>query len=104
MDKHRRIIGTLFFILGLLICLVVASLLSGNSTINNIETDNTSIFIALTIGLVDITAGYAQLTNLSWAQKATIPAAVLSLLSFPLGTALAVYYFWFYKSFLRAKT
>jgi hypothetical protein len=40
-------------------------------------------------------AGYAILKRKSWAKTASIIAAVLETMSFPLGTAVAIYSFWF---------
>jgi hypothetical protein len=40
-------------------------------------------------------AGYAILKHKSWAKPASIVAAVLETMSFPLGTAVAIYSFWF---------
>ncbi|HEX8130775.1 MAG TPA: hypothetical protein VF527_16870 [Pyrinomonadaceae bacterium] len=40
-------------------------------------------------------AGYAILKHKSWAKPASIVAAVLETMSFPIGTAVAIYSFWF---------
>jgi hypothetical protein len=40
-------------------------------------------------------AGYALLKHKSWARVASIVAAVVETMSFPLGTAVAIYSFWF---------
>jgi hypothetical protein len=40
-------------------------------------------------------AGYAVLKHKSWARTASIVAAVVEMLSFPFGTAVAFYSFWF---------
>ena len=40
-------------------------------------------------------AGYAMLKHKPWARTASIVAAVLETMSFPIGTAVAVYSFWF---------
>jgi len=42
-----------------------------------------------------IVAGYAFLKRRQWAKVAGIIAAVLAAMSFPIGTAVAVYTFWF---------
>ncbi len=47
------------------------------------------------LSLPPLVAGYAMLKKKSWARVAAIIASVLSALSFPFGTALAVYSFWF---------
>jgi hypothetical protein len=40
-------------------------------------------------------AGYAMLKRKSWARTASIVAGVLEVMSFPFGTAVGVYSFWF---------
>ncbi|HEX8635105.1 MAG TPA: hypothetical protein VF703_13240 [Pyrinomonadaceae bacterium] len=47
------------------------------------------------ITLPSFIAGYALLKHKSWAKPASIVAAVLETMSFPLGTAVAIYSFWF---------
>jgi hypothetical protein len=42
-----------------------------------------------------LVAGYAMLKHKSWARTASIVAAVLEVMSFPFGTAVGVYSFWF---------
>ncbi|MDQ1524077.1 MAG: hypothetical protein QOE47_2001 [Pyrinomonadaceae bacterium] len=53
------------------------------------------LFISFIITLPSFIAGYAILKHKSWAKPASIVAAVLEAMSFPLGTAIAVYSFWF---------
>ena len=55
-------------------------------------------FILIVYALLSIPpliAGYGMLKKRSWARVAAIIASALSALSFPFGTALAVYSFWF---------
>jgi hypothetical protein len=53
------------------------------------------LFLALIFGLPSILAGYAMLRHKSWARVMAIIAAVAEAISFPFGTALCVYTFWF---------
>jgi hypothetical protein len=50
---------------------------------------------SLILMLPSFIAGYAILKHKSWAKPASIVAAVLETMSFPLGTAVAIYSFWF---------
>jgi hypothetical protein len=52
-------------------------------------------FLALVAGVPPVVAGYAMLKRKSWAKVAGIISACLCALSFPVGTALCVYTFWF---------
>ena len=51
--------------------------------------------IALVCGIPPVVAGYGMLKRRSWARVAGIISACLCALSFPFGTALCVYTFWF---------
>jgi hypothetical protein len=53
------------------------------------------LVLAVVLGLPPILAGYAMLKHKSWAKVMGIIAAVVEALSFPFGTALCVYTFWF---------
>ena len=53
------------------------------------------LVLAVLFGLPPILAGYAMLKRKSWARVMGIIAAVVEALSFPFGTALCVYTFWF---------
>ena len=50
---------------------------------------------SLFLTLPSFVAGYAMLKRKSWARMACIVAAVLETMSFPIGTAVAIYSFWF---------
>ncbi len=52
-------------------------------------------FYSLVFTLPSFIAGYAMLKRKSWARTASIVAAVMETMSMPLGTAVAVYSFWF---------
>jgi len=52
----------------------------------------------LILSVPSLVAGYAMLKRKSWARVAGIVASVLAAMSFPFGTALCVYSFWFYFS------
>ena len=62
---------------------------------------------ALVVGLPSFIAGYAMLKRKSWAKVAGIISSCLCALSFPVGTALCVYTFWFLfsesENFYRAQ-
>ena len=53
------------------------------------------LLLAVVLGLPSILAGYAMLKHKSWARVMAIIAAVVEAISFPFGTALCVYTFWF---------
>ena len=51
--------------------------------------------LAVLFGIPPVVAGYGMLKRRSWAKVAGIISACLCALSFPFGTALCVYTFWF---------
>jgi hypothetical protein len=53
------------------------------------------IVLGVILGLPSILAGYAMLRHKSWAKVMGIIAACIEAISFPFGTALCVYTFWF---------
>jgi hypothetical protein len=53
------------------------------------------LIYSLVFTLPSFIAGYAMLKRKSWARTASIVAAVLETMSFPVGTAVAIYSFWF---------
>jgi hypothetical protein len=53
------------------------------------------MFWSFILTLPSFIAGYAILKHKAWAKPASIVAAVLETMSFPLGTAIAIYSFWF---------
>ncbi|HST53354.1 MAG TPA: hypothetical protein VLJ61_15185 [Pyrinomonadaceae bacterium] len=51
--------------------------------------------LAVLFGIPPLIAGYAMLKRKSWARVAAIVSSCFAALSFPFGTALCVYTFWF---------
>ncbi len=105
MQQHVRILGWLFIVYsGLLdvIAIVVGLLVAGGGALSG---DRQAMIItgAVAIGVVCILliisipgfiAGIGLLKFRQWARILAIILAVLNILSFPLGTALAIYTFW----------
>jgi hypothetical protein len=54
-----------------------------------------TLFFQLLFSVPSIIAGFGLLKRKNWAKTASIIAGVLSAMSFPLGTAVCVYTFWF---------
>jgi len=53
------------------------------------------LIYSLIFTLPSFIAGYAMLKHKPWARMASIIAAVMETMSFPIGTAVAIYSFWF---------
>jgi hypothetical protein len=110
-QDHNKVIGIMHLIYGgfnfLLLLIFVPIFLvigAGAAADPNAPPALTAIFgffgflmfvLAVIFGLPSILAGYAMLKHKSWARVMAIIAAVVEALSFPFGTALCVYTFWF---------
>ncbi|MFA5371555.1 MAG: hypothetical protein WC053_03060 [Sideroxydans sp.] len=88
MDIHQRIIGIFWLVFGVLIlALVVLNLSAIDSLVRA---------LAITMGMLYLTAGFVLLAKLPRAWRFGLPCAVLSLFTFPVGTPLGIYYFWWH--------
>ncbi|MFQ6038523.1 MAG: hypothetical protein ACE5LV_07895 [Candidatus Aminicenantales bacterium] len=105
MEKHVDLIGVLWIALGALTFfggLVVFWLLFGISFIPDVRYEGGAILRAVGLGIAvflfllsipKIIAGIGLLKRQEWGRILTLIVAFLSLVNFPLGTALAVYSF-----------
>ncbi len=105
MQQHVRILGWLFIVysglldvIGVAIGLIVAGggALSGDRQAMMV-TGAVGVFIVcllLVLSIPGFIAGYGLLKFHSWARILAIILAVLNILSFPFGTALAIYALW----------
>ena len=99
LNKHQKIVGYLYAILGAVVLMVVSSVYANNT---NVEVYK--IMPAIGVGALEIITCYGLLSNKAWRNLVAIPVSVLGLLSLPLGTALSIYYFWYYRTYERTKT
>lgn len=105
MDRHLTLLGVLHIALSALLLLVAlivfvavvgGGLLSADALAIGITTTVgtlVALFFVL-IALPGIVAGIGLLRRRPWARTLTLVIAVLNLLNFPFGTAIAVYSFW----------
>lgn len=88
---HRQIIGIGWLVLGALIFSPLVLKLGGAA-------DN-AVIGGVLAGLLFIAGGFVLLANLRKLSWVCHPCAVLSLLTFPIGTVIGIYYLWyFFKS------
>ena len=85
---HKRIIGICWLLLGALILSVMAT------SYNALETPK--LLIGTTEGLLFTAAGFMLLAKLPYSWRLCLPCAALSLFTVPVGTAIGVYYLWYY--------
>ncbi len=83
---HKRIIGILWIVIGALIVSLVM--------LNTGKIQHPVLGIA--ISLTFLTAGFALLANFRYTSWICLPCAALSLFAFPVGTAVGIYYLWYF--------
>lgn len=91
---HARVIGALWGLLGIL----VFSLLVWDFS----HTTPLVAAAGLLISVLYMASGFMLLTGLRRSSWVCLPSAALSLFGFPVGTAIGVYYFWYYFRVERA--
>lgn len=109
-QDHNKILSTLFLTQGLMqiFGLIVAALIIGGVGVYVVQRPDTPEGIGFIVGsiigvivaavlliLPPLIAALGMFKRKSWAKTAGIVAAIISLLSFPLGTVLGVYGLWF---------
>jgi len=101
MEKHIKVIGVLWIVLGglgFLWAFFISALMIGVSFIPDMEAPFLLRGIGFWVGLVifmmslpEILAGIFLMRKREWARVFTLVLAFLALLNFPLGTALGIY-------------
>jgi hypothetical protein len=103
MDRHINLIGILWIVMGglaLLLGFIGFVVLFGVSFIPNVDPEvpfilrtigSVAVFFFALIGLPKIIAGIGLLKKKEWGRILTLIVSFISLLNFPLGTALGVY-------------
>jgi hypothetical protein len=84
---HRQIIGISWLVLGALIFSLLALKLDSAS--------NAAVIGGVLAGLLFIAGGFVLLANLRKFSWVCHPCALLSLLTFPVGTVIGIYYLWY---------
>ncbi|MBU1214621.1 MAG: hypothetical protein KKA63_05220 [Gammaproteobacteria bacterium] len=88
MNIHKRIIGVCWVLFGALILSLLA--------VNFNSTDTRITFVGALVGLIYAAAGFTLLSNWPRSWRIGLPCAALSLFTVPVGTAIGLYYLWYY--------
>jgi len=88
MNTHKRIIGILWIVTALILAVLLLLTLDRLSP--------PAITAAILLFVVQLLAGYALLKNFRWSHWLNLPLAVVSLSNVPVGTAIGLYYLWYY--------
>lgn len=102
--KHRRIIAISWIIFGVIFFLTLIFSISNMYVTGGNLYVQRLFSIRVVIALLQITAGYTLLRNLSWAHWLCLPLSVVSLLLIPFGTILGAYYLYYYFMIERNTT
>lgn len=105
MEQHVRILGIIYVIYGVLLLLLAGALFAMLAGIGVISGDRDAAWImggvgALVAGILAVLSIPTIITGVGlqrfrpWARILALILAVFKLLSFPIGTAVAVYAFW----------
>jgi len=104
MNKHRVILGWLYFAIALLIAVVVVFALK--NYFGNAGTPQSGLIIrsALIVAALFAGAGLSLLVDSRFSTWICLPFSALILFSFPIGTLLGGYYFWYYWKYLYKRS
>lgn len=91
-SQHRLIIGALFILHGLVRVGLGFLVLSVN-----VEFNFSAVMITFAMAVPSLFGGYNLLIGNASAHSIMPIAAVINLFDLPIGTALSVYYYWFWK-------
>ena len=110
-EEHNKTLATLHFIYGamhgltlfgllLLVLVVKIATLGGNSISSFWIACGVIAFVALlfAVGLLPLAVGYGLTKRRRWAKPLGLTLAAISLVNIPVGTALGIYAFKFFKS------
>ena len=121
MESHRRILGILYIVSGImnLVAMLLLSLLFSilfPFIFENAHIDDQwimvwvlpiirtiAVIIILLIAIPSLLGGWGMLTNKSWAMTLLLILGCLKLFSFPFGTAIGIYTIWVYAEEHRLK-
>ena len=110
-EEHNKTLATLHFIyggmhgltlLGLLLLVIV--LMTASTAANSISAPWVAVSVLVfliflfAVALLPLLVGYALMKRRRWAKPLGICLAVISLINIPIGTALGIYTFKFFKS------
>jgi hypothetical protein len=102
MDKHRKIIGNIYFGLGVILLVLIALTLK-NSPEDIAHELEKPMFLYFFIGTIPfLVAGVSLVGNFRWAHWVCLPISILFLFSFPIGTIVGGYYLWFYRKLSKS--
>jgi len=120
MDSHKRILGIVYIVTGILLLfgMMLVSLFFSMFIpwIADAAGDDQwvftwlvpfirfiALFVCLVIALPSLIAGWGLLNNRSWAMTLALIVGCLRLFSFPIGTAIGIYTIWVYVEDSRLK-
>lgn len=113
MDSHKRILGIIYIVTGILLLFGMMVVSMFFSLFINWIADAAgddqwvftwlvpfiraiALFVCIVIALPSLIAGWGLLNNRSWAMTLALIVGCLRLFSFPIGTAIGIYTIWVY--------
>lgn len=113
MDSHKRILGIIYIVTGILLLFGMMMVSMFFSLFINWIADAAgddqwvftwlvpfiraiALFVCIVIALPSLIAGWGLLNNRAWAMTLALIVGCLRLFSFPIGTAIGIYTIWVY--------
>ncbi len=120
MDSHKRILGIIYVVTGILLLFGMMFVSIFFSLFIGFIADQASddqwvftwlvpmvraiaLFVCIVIALPSLIAGWGLLNNKSWAMMLALIVGCLRLFNFPIGTAIGIYTIWVYVEDNRLK-
>lgn len=103
MNKHRKILGWMFSTACLLLLLMLALSWQHTAAINLPGQFQPHFGWILVVALIYGAAGLSLLMNSRYSFWICLPFSIISLFSFPFGTATGGYYLWYFWKFVHKR-
>ena len=95
-DIHRKVIGSILLLIGIIFCLILVRIYGRFSNVE-VDTWQQVIFtIMVAIAMLQVATSICILFNRPWPVKICIFIAAFNLVIFPIGTFAGIYYFWYF--------
>ncbi len=102
MDKHRKLIGNIYFGFGVILLVLLALTVKNSPRDIEQELESPLYRFVLVGTLPFLAAGVSLLGNFRLAHWVCLPVSILFLFSFPIGTIVGGYYLWFYRKLSKS--
>lgn len=100
MERHRVIIGWLFEAVTMLLAVFVAFTWKKAFGAEGTLLEQQTVIYAVVVAVLFLAVGFTMILNFRHAVWVCLPLSVMSLIYFPIGTALGGYYLWYFWKYI----